>query len=147
MVCPVFLELDSTEEMHVGCVCAKIGEAEGNLRLGDCLILLRIVDEALLNEITASAAPAGPEAEFEERDGQRGCGYCPDHTDECLLAADFRTDILAEDCSLKVWKNEIGGHENEDVAGAVKSWQGERLRRILGNLRGRAFESLPRGTD
>jgi len=110
MVGPVFLELDSTEEMHIGSVRAQIGKAEGNLRLRNRLILLWIIDEALLDEVTAAAAPAGPEAELEEGDGQRGCGDCPDHADECLLAADFGPDILAEDCGLKVWNNGISGH-------------------------------------
>jgi len=110
MVGPVFLELDSTEEMHIRGMRAQIGKAEGNLRLRNRLILFWIIDEALLDEVTTTATPAGPEAELEERDWQCGRRDSPNHADECLLAANFGPDILAEDCGLKVWNNRICGH-------------------------------------
>ena len=111
MVGPVFLELNSAKEMHIGGVRTQIGKAEGNLRLHNRLILLRIIDEALLDEVAATATPAGPEAELEERDRQRGRRDSPNHADECLLAADFGPDILAEYCGLKIWNNGISGHK------------------------------------
>ncbi|NDC39398.1 MAG: hypothetical protein EBZ48_15385 [Proteobacteria bacterium] len=102
MIGPVFLKLHPAEEVNVGGVGVQVGEGEGNLGLGDRLILLGIIDEAFLDEVTASAAPACPEAEFEKADRQRRCRDGTDHADECLLAADLGADILAEDRGLKV---------------------------------------------
>jgi len=102
MVGSELLELDPSEKMHVGRMGREIGQGEGNLRTGNCLILLRIVDEALLREITASSAPSCPEAELEEADRQGGRGDRPDDTDKGLLAADFCAHILAEDRRLEV---------------------------------------------
>ena len=60
MIGPVFLKLHPAEEVNVGGVGVQVGEGEGNLGLGDCLILLGIIDKAFLDEVTASAAPACP---------------------------------------------------------------------------------------
>ena len=103
MVGSVFLELHASEEVDIGGVSIQIVEIERDLRLSNRLILFGIVDQALLDEITASAAPASPEAEFEKRDRQRWGWDRPDHAYESLLSADFGANILAEDRGLKVW--------------------------------------------
>ena len=102
MIGAVFLELNAAEEVDVGGMCAEIRKSEGDLRLSNCLILFGIIDEALLDEIPAAAAPACPEAELEEADGQSGGGDRADHPDEGLLPADLGPDILAEDGCLKI---------------------------------------------
>jgi len=102
MIGAVFLELNAAEEVYIGGVRAQIREAEGNLSLGNGLIFLGIIDEALLDEITAAAAPACPEAELEEADGQGGGRYSTDHPDESLLPADLGPDILTEDGCLQI---------------------------------------------
>ena len=102
MIGAVLLELNAAEEVDIGGVCAEIREGERDFRLGNGLILFGIIDEALLDEVSAAAAPACPEAELEEANGQGGGGDCADHPDEGLLPADLGPDILAEDCCLEI---------------------------------------------
>lgn len=102
MIGAIFLELNASEEMDVGGMGVEIAQTEGDFRLGDSLILLRIIDEALLDEVPATAAPACPEAEFKKTDWHVGCRDRADHSDECLLAAEFGPDILTEDGGLQV---------------------------------------------
>lgn len=66
MVGAIFLKLHAAKEMDIGGMGIEIGECEGYLGLRDGLVFLGIVDEAFLDEVTASTAPAGPEAEFEK---------------------------------------------------------------------------------
>lgn len=95
MIRPVFLKLHASEEMHIGGVGIQIGEGEGNLGLGDRLILLGIINKALLDEVTAPSAPAGPEAEFEESYRKSGGWNGPDNADQRLLTAQLGANILA----------------------------------------------------
>lgn len=111
MIGAVFLELDTAKKVDIGGMGIEIGETEGNLRLGNGLILFRVIDEAFLDKITASPAPARPEAEFEKTNGKRGGWDGPNHSDERLLAAEFRSDILTENGSLNIGKNGVGAHE------------------------------------
>lgn len=105
MIGAVFLELHPSKEMHIGGVSAEVGQREGNLRLSNRLILFRVVDKTLLDELAAPSAPAGPKAELEKTDGERGGWNGSDDPDERLLAAEFRTHILAEDGRLEVGKD------------------------------------------
>jgi len=100
MIGAVFLELYAAKEMDIGGMGIEIGERERNLRLRNSLIFLWIVNEALLDKVTAASAPASPEAEFEKANRQGGCGDRSEYADQCLLAADFRSHIFAEDGSL-----------------------------------------------
>ena len=97
MVGAIFLKLDSSEEMNIRGMCIHIAQTERHFGLGDGLILLWIVDQAFLDEITTSAAPAGPETEFEKSYRETWCRDRTDHPHQCLLAADFGSHILAED--------------------------------------------------
>ena len=102
MISAVLLELNAAEEVDIGGVCAEIREGERDFRLGNGLILFGIIDEALLDEVSAAAAPSSPEAEFEKANGQGGGGYRADHPDEGLLPADLGSDIFTEDCCLEI---------------------------------------------
>lgn len=102
MVGSELLELNAAEKMDIRGMGAHVRKIEGYLRLGDRLILLGIIDEALLDKITAAAAPTCPETKFEESYRQRRRGDRTDHADERLLAAEFRADIFAEYRRLQV---------------------------------------------
>lgn len=111
MVGAVFLKLHAAKEMDIGGVGVEIGERERNLRLGNGLVFLGIVDEAFLDEVTTATTPACPEAEFEKTNRKVGGRDCPENADQGLLAADFRPHILAENGSLKIGKDKIVAHE------------------------------------
>src|SRR5665213_3476201 len=100
MIGAVFLELYAAKEMDIGSMGIEIGEREGNLSLRNGLIFLGIVNEALLDKVTTPSAPASPKAEFEKANWQGGCRDRSENPDQCLLAADFRSHIFAEDGSL-----------------------------------------------
>ena len=110
LVGSVFLKLHTAEKMDIRGMGIQISQTEGNLGLGDGLIFLRVVNEALLDEVSAAAAPAGPETEFEKTDRQGGSGNGSQDTDESLLPTKFSPHIFAENGRLKVGKNEIGAH-------------------------------------
>ena len=95
MIGAIFLELDTSEEMDIRGMCIHVAQTERHFGLGDGLILLGIVDQAFLDEITTPAAPAGPETEFEKSDRKTWSRDSTDHSHQSLLAADFSTHIFA----------------------------------------------------
>ena len=111
MVGSVFLELHASKEMDIRGMGIQIGQTEGNFSLGDGLVFLGIINEALLDEIAAPAAPTGPEAKLEKSDREGGRGNRPENTDKRLLSTEFGPHIFTENRGLEVWKNEIGTHE------------------------------------
>lgn len=111
MVGAIFLELHPPKEMDIGGMGIEIGKSEGYLGLSNGLVFLGIIDETFLDEVAASPAPAGPEAEFEKTNRQGWGWYRAEYSYKCLLAADFSSHILTEDGGLQVWKNNVFTHE------------------------------------
>lgn len=110
MVSAIFLKLHTAKEMDIGGMGVEIGEGEGNLSLSDGLILLGIVDEAFLNEVTTAATPPRPEAEFEKSNRELRCRDHAEHTDKCLLTTDLSSYIFAENGSLQIGKDIVVTH-------------------------------------
>ena len=95
-------ELDSSKDMDIRRVGVEGRELEFHFTSGDRFLVLRIQDRRLLRELPDSAAPAGPEAEFEKAERNRRSGNHADDADQRLLAASLLAHILAEDAGLEI---------------------------------------------
>lgn len=96
------VELDSAEDMDIGGVGVEGGQVELDLARGHGFVIVGVEDGGLLHEAAGAAAPAGPEAELEKSQRNRGCGDHADDADEGLLSAGLLADILAKHAGLKV---------------------------------------------
>ncbi|MGC1478956.1 MAG: hypothetical protein WA771_00505 [Chthoniobacterales bacterium] len=98
----VLFEAEAAEDVDVGGVGAHLLERKVDLKLRELGLVVRSDDRGTLTEATFSPAPTGPETEFEEGDGELGSRDRGDDTDESLLAAGFRPDVLAQDAGLEI---------------------------------------------
>ena len=103
----------AAEDVDIRRMGIEAGELELHGGLGDGLLHLAAHDVGFLHELPDPTAPAGPEAELQESDGDNRSRDGSDGTDESLLAADFLANIFAEDGGLEVGKDlrTVGMHE------------------------------------
>jgi hypothetical protein len=65
-----FLEAETAEDVNVRRVGVHLLEVEVDVKFREFRLVVGSDDEGALAESPLATAPAGPEAEFEERDGQ-----------------------------------------------------------------------------
>ena len=97
-------ELDVRKEVHVGRHCVHFLQAEIHGAFAEDFFIRSEQLRGLL-EFTDAVAPAGPEAQLQETDGNLWRGHGIDDPDEGLHAGDFTTDVFAQDGRLAVWEH------------------------------------------
>ena len=110
MINAILLKLHSAEDVDIRHMSFQGRKRELYFALRETLIVLAAEDQRLLQKVPSAAAPARPQIEFEETDGERQGWDNSEDANERLLPADFGAHVFTKYGGLEIWEDQPLGH-------------------------------------